>query len=75
MSVNHLDHYVAFRRSLEGRKRVAVLGAGLIGCEMANDLSASGVEVKVFDLAPQALGRMSAATQLPTSLFATLGPS
>ena len=58
LSVNHLDHYAEFRRALAGRKRVALLGAGLIGCEFANDLLLGGFEVDVFDLAPQALGRL-----------------
>lgn len=58
ISVNHLDHYSDFRRALEGKKRVALLGAGLIGCEFANDLRIGGFEVDVFDLAPQPLGRL-----------------
>jgi rubredoxin-NAD+ reductase len=58
LSVNHLDDYAVFRRRLDGRKRVAILGAGLIGCEFANDLAGAGFEVGVFDLAPQALGRL-----------------
>ena len=58
LAVNHLDDYVLFRRKLEGARRVAILGAGLIGCEFANDLRAAGKEVDVFDLAPQALGRL-----------------
>ncbi len=62
LSVNHLDHYAEFRRALggksDGKKRVAILGAGLIGCEFANDLRHGGFEVEVFDLAPQALGRL-----------------
>ena len=31
-------------------KRVVILGAGLIGCEFANDLIESGHEVEVVDL-------------------------
>ncbi|MBP7081753.1 MAG: FAD-dependent oxidoreductase [Rhodocyclaceae bacterium] len=62
LSINHLDHYAEFRRALggkgDGKKRVAILGAGLIGCEFANDLRLGGFEVEVFDLAPQALGRL-----------------
>jgi rubredoxin-NAD+ reductase len=34
------------------------LGAGLIGCEFANDLALGGYEVDVIDLAPQVLGRL-----------------
>ncbi|MCX7172243.1 MAG: FAD-dependent oxidoreductase [Proteobacteria bacterium] len=58
MAVNHLDDYAAFRLKLEGARRVAILGAGLIGCEFANDLCLAGKQVDVFDLAPQALGRL-----------------
>jgi len=49
MSVNDLDDYARFRQSLEGIQRVAILGAGLIGCEFANDLLAGGYEVAIID--------------------------
>lgn len=58
LSVNSLADYAVFRQVLEGRRRLAILGAGLIGCEFANDLTATGHEVDVFDIAPQALGRL-----------------
>ncbi len=58
LSVNHLADYAVFRERLDGRRRVALLGAGLIGCEFANDLATAGYEVDVFDLAPQPLGRL-----------------
>lgn len=58
LAVNHLADYAVFRARLEGRQRVAILGAGLIGCEFANDLRSAGIEVEVFDLAPQPLGRL-----------------
>jgi rubredoxin-NAD+ reductase len=58
LSVNSLADYAVFRQRLEGRRRVAILGAGLIGCEFANDLAVTGHEVDVFDIAPQALGRL-----------------
>lgn len=58
LSVNHLDDYAVFRQRLDGRRRIALLGAGLIGCEFANDLVGAGYEVDVFDLAPQPLGRL-----------------
>lgn len=58
LSVNHLDDYTLFRQRLEGARRVAILGAGLIGCEFANDIVATGRQVTVLDLAPQALGRL-----------------
>jgi rubredoxin-NAD+ reductase len=58
LSINHLDDYAVFRARLDGKRRVAILGAGLIGCEFANDLAGAGFEVEVFDVAPQALGRL-----------------
>lgn len=58
LAVNHLSDYAAFRAQLVGKRRVAILGAGLIGCEFANDLAGAGYQVEVFDLAPQPLGRL-----------------
>ncbi len=51
-SINDLLDYRAFRKALEGGKRVAFMGAGLIGCEFANDLRNGGYEVDV--IAPDA---------------------
>ena len=58
--VNHIEHYKKFREQLAVRqdKRVVILGAGLIGCEFANDLQQTGHLVTVVDLAPQVLGRL-----------------
>ncbi|MGC8120423.1 NAD(P)/FAD-dependent oxidoreductase [Marinobacter sp. VGCF2001] len=47
-SINDLMDYRAFRKALSGGKRVAVMGAGLIGCEFANDLRNGGYEVDVI---------------------------
>lgn len=58
LSVNHLSDYALFRARLDGCRRVALLGAGLIGCEFANDLAGAGYSVDVFDVAPQPLGRL-----------------
>lgn len=58
LSINHLDDYGIYRERLEGKQRVALLGAGLIGCEFANDLRTVGKDVDVFDVAPQPLGRL-----------------
>lgn len=51
-SINDLLDYRAFRKALEDGKRVAIMGAGLIGCEFANDLRNGGYEVDV--IAPDA---------------------
>ncbi len=58
MTVNDLDDYRRFRTTIEGKKSVAILGAGLIGCEFANDMATAGYQVEVIDLAPQVLGRL-----------------
>ena len=58
LSVNNLDDYRRFRAAAEGKKDIAILGAGLIGCEFANDLAGAGYKVHVIDLAPQVLGRL-----------------
>ena len=47
LSVNNLEDYRQFREQLAGKRRVAILGDGLIGCEFANDLAASGFAVSV----------------------------
>lgn len=47
-SINDLMDYRAFRKALEGGKRVAIMGAGLIGCEFANDLRNGDYEVDVI---------------------------
>ncbi len=72
-TVNDLEDYARFRAAIEGKKKVAILGAGLIGCEFANDLVLGGYEVDVIDLAPQALGRLlpeAAALELQGKLSA-----
>ena len=58
LSVNDLDDYKRFRTAIENKQDIAILGAGLIGCEFANDLIAAGHRVHVIDLAPQPLGRL-----------------
>ena len=58
--VNSLTDYRTFRENLSksADKRVVILGAGLIGCEFANDLQNTGHQATVIDLAPQPLGRL-----------------
>lgn len=46
-SINDLIDYAKFRTALEGKKRVLIMGAGLIGCEFANDLSNGGYHVEL----------------------------
>lgn len=58
LSVNDLVDYRHFRAELDKGKRVVIIGAGLIGCEFANDLSHVDAEVSIVDLAPQVLGAL-----------------
>lgn len=49
LSVNSLTDYRPFREQLEVAERVLIMGAGLIGCEFANDLLAAGKQVELVD--------------------------
>ena len=49
VSVNDLADYAKFRNALASAKTVAIIGAGLIGCEFANDLAGAGYAVTVID--------------------------
>lgn len=58
LTVNDLDDYARFRAAIEGKRTIAVIGAGLIGCEFANDLTSAGYKVEVIDVAPHPLSRL-----------------
>lgn len=58
MAVNDLADYAAFRGAIEGKRRIAVLGGGLIGCEFANDLVHAGYAVDVVHLGEWPLERL-----------------
>jgi rubredoxin-NAD+ reductase len=58
LSVNDLDDYARFAERLQGAKTVAILGAGLIGCEFANDLVSRGIMPVVLDPADRPLSRL-----------------
>lgn len=45
--INDLEDYARFRQAAAGKRRVLLLGAGLIGCEFANDLSSGGYQLDV----------------------------
>lgn len=73
MAVNDLAGYAAFRGAIEGKRRIAVLGGGLIGCEFANDLVHAGYAVDVVHLGEWPLERllpMEAGRRLADSLAA-----
>ena len=58
VSVNDLESYAVFRDAIADKKRVAIIGAGLIGCEFANDLVLSDYEVSVIGLSKQPLNNL-----------------
>ncbi|MEO7493370.1 MAG: FAD-dependent oxidoreductase [Massilia sp.] len=63
LSVNHIDDYTALRARLATAgpgARVAILGAGLIGCEFADDLVAGGHPVTLIDPNPRPLAALAA---------------
>lgn len=57
LSVNNLTDYRRFRKAIENAQTIVIMGAGLIGCEFANDLPAAGIHVHVIDPAPFLLNR------------------
>ncbi|AIY40095.1 Rubredoxin-NAD(+) reductase [Collimonas arenae] len=79
LSVNHIDDYATFREKLlmeqphtePATARVVILGAGLIGCEFADDLALHGHKVTLVD--PNALPLAAlAAPPLSQGLHAAL---
>lgn len=58
ITVNDLEDYRDFRQRIGDNSRIAILGAGLIGCEFANDLRHAGHEVHVLDRATWPLSRL-----------------
>lgn len=68
LRVNDLPSYRRLRATLDqGVRHVTLLGAGLIGCELADDLRAGGFAVTVVDPAARPLSRL-----LPTPMGALL---
>jgi rubredoxin-NAD+ reductase len=75
MTVNGLDDYARFRAALDGKRRIVIIGAGLIGCEFSNDLASAGYSVHAVDIAAQPLPRLlpAAGAALLQQKFAALG--
>jgi rubredoxin-NAD+ reductase len=48
LSINHIYHYTHFETLIKNKKHIAILGAGLIGCEFANDLSNADYHVHII---------------------------
>lgn len=57
-SVNDLEDYARFRKAIEGKKNIAIIGGGLIGCEFANDLRSANYEVTIIHPAVLPLERV-----------------
>ena len=47
--LNDLMDYRSFRNDAENKRKVLIIGAGLIGCEYANDLSYADFDIEVVD--------------------------
>ncbi|RJG05311.1 FAD-dependent oxidoreductase [Noviherbaspirillum cavernae] len=67
LAVNHVSDYAAFRARIaqvepRGPARVAILGAGLIGCEFADDLAGAGHAVTLIDPNAAPLSALAAPT-------------
>ncbi|MDR5899422.1 FAD-dependent oxidoreductase [Halomonas vilamensis] len=83
-SVNDLDDYRRFHAALRhGPARVAIIGAGLVGCEFANDLHAGGHHVSLIApesaplprLLPEPLGHALGETFIEAGMQLALGRS
>jgi rubredoxin-NAD+ reductase len=66
LTINDLSDYAQFRAKLEGARTVAIIGAGLIGCEFANDLAQAGYSISLIDPSATPLSRL-----LPPHIGAT----
>jgi rubredoxin---NAD+ reductase len=60
--INHLSAYLKLREALAtGPQDVLIVGAGLIGSELANDLALGGHRITLLDAQPEPLARWHAA--------------
>lgn len=57
-SVNDLADFRNFLQQSQGKQKITVLGAGLVGIEYANDLATAGFQVSVIALEHQPLAQL-----------------
>lgn len=58
VAINDLSAYQRFRMQIDGKKSIVILGAGLVGCEFANDLVNVGYHVEVISTDPYPLVKL-----------------
>lgn len=56
--INNLEDYRKFRQVLEPGKVIAIIGSGLVGCELAADLVVAGYKVHLFSIDKEPMARM-----------------
>lgn len=57
-TINDLDDYRRWRELIGQEGHILLIGAGLIGCEFADDLASAGFKVSMIDPAPWPLARL-----------------
>ena len=62
VTLNSQQEYAAAEGAIQHARRILVLGAGLIGCELAMDMASDGREVTLLDLADSPLSALLPAT-------------
>ena len=58
LTLNSLDEFHQFKPRIDAAKRIAIIGGGLIGVELALDLQAAGKEVTIFEPASHLLANL-----------------
>lgn len=49
LSINNLEDYEVFRARIKNKKKILIIGAGFVGCELASDLISNGFNVEIID--------------------------
>ncbi|WP_018182907.1 NAD(P)/FAD-dependent oxidoreductase [Kaistia granuli] len=57
LGLRTLEDALAIKAELAGKPRIAILGGGLIGCELAASMRSFGLEITLIEGAPTLLGR------------------